>query len=251
MHKQSTMTYKQFLKRLLEDEPYLDAEARRYLRKQARRLFTTYKYCLKHVKDGDKILSLGGYYVTIEKLLAEAYNIEVTVVDYPDSISFLSPYYDFLGFKYVGLDLSKGLDSLPSNYFDMIIYTEVIEHIPVPPYNQLQPFDALLNPGGKIVVTTPNLSSIVHIAKLFMRIPLYDPPEMFFSPIAQENLQIHRREYMPSEIQEAFERMGYTHKLKYFIYNEPKNIQYRMMYIIGNIIPRFREGMLIMGIKPS
>lgn len=244
------MTYKQFLKRILEDEQFLDAEARRYIRKQARRTYTTYKFCLKNLKNGDKILSLGGYYVTLEKLLAEALDLEITVVDYPKSIEFLSPYYDFLGFKYVGLDLSQGLSSLPSQHFDMIIYTEVIEHIPASPYTQLSPFNVLLKSGGKIVVSTPNLSSIVHIAKLLMKIPHYDPPEMFFTPVAQENLQIHRREYMPSEIQEAFEKMGYKHQTKYFIYNEPKSLQYRMMYIIGNIIPRFREGMLLLGQKP-
>lgn len=45
--------------------------------------------------------------------------------------------------------------------------------------------------------------------------------------------------------------MKYKSHLDYFIYNEPKNLQYRIMFFIGQIIPRFREGMMIMGEKIS
>lgn len=244
------MNYQQFIKRILEDKEFLNDEAIFYIRKHARRSFFTYKYCLSQLKKGAKILSIGGFYVSIEKLLAEALNAEVTVVDYPESIDIQKEYYDFLGFKYIDMDLSQGLSRLTEGYYDMILYTEVIEHIPISPYEQLTPFDKYLKKGGKIIITTPNLSSIVHIAKLFMKIPHYDTPEKFFSPVALENLQVHRREYMPSEIQEAFERMEYKSEVKYFIYNEAKNIQYRLMFVIGNLIPRFREGMLVMGVKP-
>lgn len=243
------MNYQQFIKRILEDEKYLDENALWYTRKHARRFFSTYKFCLKNLKSGARILSIGAYYGSIEKMLKEALNAEITVVDFPDSVELQKDYYDFLGFKYVGIDLSKGLSGLPENYFDMIIYTEVIEHIPTSPYNQIKPFDKFLTKGGKIVISTPNLSSIVHIAKLFMKIPLYDKPDKFFSPIGQENLQVHRREYMPSELTEAFDQMGYSSNYSFFIYNEPKSLQYRLMYIIGNIIPRFREGILIVGTK--
>jgi len=244
------MTYQHFIKRILEDTQFLDEGARTYTRKHARRFFSTYKFCLRHLKPGAKILSIGAFYGSIEKMLKEALNAEITVVDFPDSVELQRPYYDHLGFKYTGIDLSQGLSGLPENYFDMIIYTEVIEHIPIPPYQQILPFDKFLVSGGKIVISTPNQSSIVHIAKLFMGLPLYDTPEKFFTPVTQENLQVHRREYMPSELVEAFDRLGYKSSYSFFIYNEPKSLQYRMMYIIGNVVPRFREGILIAGEKP-
>lgn len=243
------MTYQQFIKRILEDEQYLNEDARWYTRKHARRFFSAYKFFLKNLKPGAKILSIGAFYGSIEKMLKEALNAEVTVVDFPDSVEQQRAYYDFLGFKYVGIDLSQGLSGLPENYFDMIIYTEVIEHIPTSPYNQIKPFDKFLVKGGKIAISTPNQSSIVHIAKLFMGIPLYDTPDKFFSPVGPENLQVHRREYMPCELVEAFDQMGYKSDYSFFIYNEPKSLQYRIMYMIGNLIPRFREGILIVGTK--
>lgn len=244
------MTYKQFIERILEDEAYLDEGARFYTKKHARRFFSTYKFCLKNLKKGDKVLSIGAFYGSIEKMLKEALDLEITVVDFPDSVALQKDYYDFLGFKSVGIDLSQGLTGLPDNYFNMVIYTEVIEHIPKPPYEQVKPFDRLLVSGGKVVISTPNLSSIVHIAKLLMGFSIFDTPEKFFSPIGQDNLQVHRREYMPFELKDAFDKLGYTSNHSFFIYNEPKSLQYRVMYMLGNVVPRFREGVLIVGIKP-
>lgn len=243
------MNYKEFIEQILEDKEYLNEDAQFYVRKHARRFFYTYKKCLALLKPGDKVLSIGGFHCSIEKMLKKAIDIEVVVTDYPESIKMQKKYYDFLNFRYKGIDLAQGLEGMEQNYYNLVIYTEVIEHIPLPPYEQLQPFDPLLKKGGHILITTPNLSSIVHIAKLIMKIPHYDTPDKFFSSISKENLQVHRREYMPQEIIEAFDKMNYTNELYYFIYNEPKSIQYRLMYIIGNIIPRFREGMLIVGTK--
>ncbi len=244
------MTYKKFIERILEDENHLTKDDLWYIRKHARRFFNTYNFCLNKIPQNAKILSIGGYFGSIEKMLKEAINAEITIIDFPDSVEINKKYYDFLGFKYVGIDLSQGLSGIDENYFDLIIYTEVIEHIPLSPYEQLLPFDKFLKSEGKVLITTPNLSSIVHIAKLFMKLPLFDTPEKFFSPVSQENLQVHRREYMPAEIVEAFKRMEYSSEVGYFIYNEPKSLAYRMMYIIGNLIPRFKEGMMILGKKP-
>jgi len=83
-----------------------------------------------------------------------------------------------------------------------------------------------------------------------MGLPHYGPPEEYFAPISQETLQRHRSEYIPQVIIDAFDKMNYKSYLKYFIYNEPKPLQYRMMYIINHLIPRFREGMMVIGEKP-
>src|SRR4051812_19547710 len=109
------MTYKQFIDRTLEDTQFLDEGARYYTRKHARRFFSTYKFCLQQLKPGARILSIGAFYGSIEKMLKEALNAEITVVDFPDSVKLQQPYYDFLGFKYVGIDLSQGLQGLPEN----------------------------------------------------------------------------------------------------------------------------------------
>ncbi|MBD3155747.1 MAG: methyltransferase domain-containing protein [Candidatus Aenigmarchaeota archaeon] len=56
-------------------------------------------------------------------------------------------------------DLNKKLEIFDKNYFDFITMFDVIEHLHSPYYtlNMLHP---LLKLGGKIIITTPNLSSI-------------------------------------------------------------------------------------------
>src|SRR6218665_1843555 len=114
------MTQKEFLHISLEDKQFLDETANFYIWKHNRRFYNTYKFALSHLKDKPKprILSIGSYFGTIEKMLKKAIDAEVTVVDYPDTITLLKPYYDYLGFKYIGIDLSQGLDGIPENYFD-------------------------------------------------------------------------------------------------------------------------------------
>lgn len=246
------MNKSQFLSRSLDSSEYMNDTSIFYITKHNRRLFNTFKFIVEHLKHiaNPRILSVGGYYATLEKMLKEEIQADVTVIDFPDTIEILKPYYDHLGFNYKGVDLSQGFEGVEENYYDLIIYTEVVEHISLAPYDQLRPFDPLLKRGGKVIVTTPNLKSIIHIMKLVMGLPHYAPPEEYFAPISQETLQLHRREYIPEEIIEAFDKMNYKSYLRYFIYNEPKSLQYRIMYIIGNLIPRFREGMMVIGEKP-
>lgn len=247
------MTKSEFLKQSLADKQYMNETSIAYITKQNRRLYNTFHFIVSHLKhiDNPRILSVGGYYATLEKSLKQELNAEVTVIDFPDTIEFLKPYYDHLGFKYKAIDLSIGFDGVEENYYDLIIYTEVIEHISKAPYDQLSPFDNYLKPGGKIIVSTPNLLSIVHIMKLVMGFPHYDAPEEFFKPVSQETLQIHRREYIPKEITSAFDKMNYKNYVKFFIYTEPKNLQYRIMFLIGQLIPKLKEGMMIIGEKPK
>lgn len=50
--------------------------------------------------------------------------------------------------------------------FDLIILLEVIEHIPEPPYVTFNKLKAILNPGGRIFLTTPNLFRLRNIARM-------------------------------------------------------------------------------------
>ena len=55
-------------------------------------------------------------------------------------------------------DLSNPLElkELPENSFDLILFTEVIEHITFNPIEMWKTLYNLLSPGGRIIVTTPN-----------------------------------------------------------------------------------------------
>lgn len=57
---------------------------------------------------------------------------------------------------YKDLSNPKELDVLPENSFNLILFTEIIEHITFNPVSMWNTLYRLLAPGGRIVVTTPN-----------------------------------------------------------------------------------------------
>ncbi len=52
----------------------------------------------------------------------------------------------------------EGLDSLPGEFFDVLIAKHVVEHLPDPP-RAFRQFNRLLKPGGILVYGTPNTTS--------------------------------------------------------------------------------------------
>lgn len=62
-----------------------------------------------------------------------------------------------MGVKAKVADLSKKIP-FPSNYFDLVVSTEVLEHLSDPD-TFLREIFRVLKPNGKLLLTTPNLSS--------------------------------------------------------------------------------------------
>ena len=99
-------------------------------------------------------------------------------------------------------------------------------------------------------MTTPNLGSVLHLASLMAMQPIFVEPEKMFSPVSVENQGVHRREYLPVEIRNAFEQAGFdTIHLSYFYYTYRRSLKLRILYFIGSVIKRFRPGMLLIGKK--
>lgn len=243
------MDYKSFLKRITTDVAYLNPDMIEYINYHSRRYYFTYVECAKYLKKGDKILSVGGF-SSIEKILAEDIGVEVTILDFPDAVQEWKTYYDFLGFQIIAADLSKDDLNMTKGYYNMLIFSEVVEHVTKSIYDQMMVFEPFTANGGHAVITTPNLGSIMQIVQLLLMKPILQPAELTFGPATVENIGVHKREYMPSEIVDAFSRMKYKHvTTKFFFYTYPKTIAMKFIYFIGSIVPRFKVGMLVIGQK--
>jgi len=57
-------------------------------------------------------------------------------------------------------DVDKGLPMFSDEYFDLVTMIHVIEHLDSP-YNVLKEIHRILKPGGKLIILTPNLNSLV------------------------------------------------------------------------------------------
>jgi 2-polyprenyl-6-hydroxyphenyl methylase/3-demethylubiquinone-9 3-methyltransferase len=62
------------------------------------------------------------------------------------------------------------LDNLPESSFDLIIFSEILEHITFNPVALWKSLYRLLSPNGRIIVTTPNCFYSTYIIKDFLRL---------------------------------------------------------------------------------
>jgi len=72
--------------------------------------------------------------------------------------------------KHIVFDLneSKNVEKWADEKFDLIVYSEVIEHIYEAPEFSLLFLNYLLNPDGFIIITTPNAASLYRRLKLLL-----------------------------------------------------------------------------------
>lgn len=66
------------------------------------------------------------------------------------------------------------------SYFDVVIFTEVLEHLPTPPMDILGEVSRILRTGGKLIFSTPNFASLLNRIKLLVGInPMNSADQQF------------------------------------------------------------------------
>lgn len=92
---------------------------------------------------------------------------------------------------------------VPPDYFDLIIFSEVIEHLHGNPRAALRNLKSALRPGGRLLITTPNLVRLASRIKMLLGRDVLErigPPEYWRG---------HVREYTLAEVVEMLRREGY------------------------------------------
>jgi SAM-dependent methyltransferase len=97
---------------------------------------------LKHIRNGDKILEIGAY----DRTLGEKIKAHYPQVEYRSMDIDRSRYHDYYALEDV------------EERFDGVLLFEVIEHLELEEGRKLlKEIHALLNRGGKLILTTPNV----------------------------------------------------------------------------------------------
>lgn len=105
--------------------------------------------------------------------------------------------------KEFGLSLAKDLDALEGTKFDLVTMIEVIEHL-IDPRSVLAALKNLLEPTGKILISTPNSASL----KARLRASRWSEAEKTF----------HLHLFKPSTLAKLLEAAGYTQPRQLFDY---------------------------------
>lgn len=109
-------------------------------------------------------------------------------------------------FEYEAFNIETDDFPYPDESFDVVVFSELIEHMGVNPVRALSEIHRVLRPGGVVVVTTPNALSLERFAT-FLR----GGSQMVdrYSPLFGYGAR-HNREYNPQELRELLEGTGFT-----------------------------------------
>lgn len=98
------------------------------------------------------------------------------------------------------------------NFFDLVIFTEVLEHLPQSPFHAIKEIYRVLSPGGHIIITTPNIARSINRAKLLLGKSVTYPLQQLLENDGKGSTIYHRhnREYTVYEVAQLCRLAGFS-----------------------------------------
>jgi 2-polyprenyl-3-methyl-5-hydroxy-6-metoxy-1,4-benzoquinol methylase len=185
-----------------------------------------------------RVLDIGGGQHAL--LAKKLWNDQTTVADVTEDCL---AYVREQGVETARWDLSREEPPF-SEPFDVIIFSEVIEHLPCAGYIALERLRHCLRPGGILICTTPNFYRLRNIVYVAIGKEIFDD---FRRPEAGGGG--HLVEFDVPRLQTQFTQAGFTDvslELRQF-HHSPTSPIFRLIYWLGRpllMIPRFRDNLL-------
>lgn len=147
--------------------------------------------------------------------------------------------------------------------FDLVLFNEVIEHLPQSPIPVLKEIHRVTKPGGHLMVTTPNITRSINRVKMLFGKSIMYSSDVYFEDDGKGNNIYHRhnREYTLSELVKLLEKTNWDIAQKnYFISYTPtrkraipdqliiKLVKYLNFFLMSSI-PEIRDTLYILGRK--
>lgn len=197
---------KQILHSLENDKNLVSPDIEEFWKGYLKRHTFRYLDLLSFLKDtGKTILEIGSFpahALIMLKLLG--YRVRGVDID-PSRFRGLLDKYDIQVDK---LDVERENLPFPSDSFDIVLFTELIEHLRFNPLSVLRETYRVLKTGGRIIISTPNITPLQRIAFLFGKDYQGSPLEEF-KKLEWLGHMGHIRIYSLKEIKEMLEYTGY------------------------------------------
>lgn len=155
---------------------------------------------------------------------------------------------------------SRGVESVEWNLclegqpfearFDAIVFSEVIEHLPVPSHLVLERLRRALKPGGFILCTTPNLYRLRNVVYMALGKPIFDYFRMPTDRGLGHVLEFSR-EHLAWQLETAGLRIE-SLELRYFPH-QPYSLPFRVLSWVGRPLfwfPRWRDCLVAIAQAP-
>jgi 2-polyprenyl-3-methyl-5-hydroxy-6-metoxy-1,4-benzoquinol methylase len=242
------LTKKDFLSSCYAYSQDISYQKNAYLESQLDRLYQLYKVSCQYLYPKDHVLSIGAGSAYLESVLSRHHDISVEIVDFSEMIEMNKVHYENSGFKYISKNILDVVESdIPLRYYDLILSSEVVEHLPESPAKHIKRFKGGLKNGGFFLMSTPNLGRLSTIFAVLMMNPILPAPEKTFDVVSFDNEGVHRREYMPIEIENAFKTNEMNHIFTWFASTKTSKLWSKsIIYGLASLIPRFRTNLICM-----
>jgi SAM-dependent methyltransferase len=188
-----------------EDGP--SAEMHTYLKQDFRRFL----YTLGLIPKGEgNLLEIGANPYFTSLLIKKFTNYNLYCTNFFDEDESTAPEQtkinkdgEKITFKYVNYNAET--DDLPfdAGTFDVILCCEIIEHMTNDPVTALISLKSLLKEGGRLILTTPNVSRLENVARMITGVNIYDPYSGY-GPYGR-----HNREYNKHELHLLLTQLGF------------------------------------------
>jgi 2-polyprenyl-3-methyl-5-hydroxy-6-metoxy-1,4-benzoquinol methylase len=157
-----------------------------------------------------RCLDIGCAYGTLALYCKKLFNCEVYATDYVDTYlsRMLAAKYDF-HFEVNNVEL----DDFPwDKEFDLIIFTEVLEHLNFNPVPTLKKIRQLLSPNGKMYLSTPDASQWGRVLKYYSCLADLPSPQKGAATVDDHVYQYTKEELLEVLNSAGFkvDRLGYS-----------------------------------------
>ncbi len=161
--------------------------------------------------------------------------------------------------------LNIEIDTFPwkDNFFDLVIFTEVLEHIPQSPLLALKEMQRVTKPDGHLLLTTPNIARSINRGKLAAGKSIMYPMADLLENSGKGSViyMRHNREYTMDELKQIVDAGSWiVEKAEYFVSYTPFRKRTVadspllwtgkfLNYLVMSAIPSLRDTLLIIGKK--
>ena len=154
-------------------------------------------------------------------------------------------------------DVESDLFPYDDEFFDVVLASEIIEHLHFNPYRLLREAFRVLKPGGYILLSTPNLSRLDNLLRLWHERSIHSEIKgRFYESFSSILSARHIREYTALELSYLLEGQNkemYRFEeatVHYLACSEPPYAWPRLAETIKRFWPKFRSTLLVKAFRP-
>jgi SAM-dependent methyltransferase len=242
------MEHHQYFKEIQDDIDLIDEPLRPWSRTYLNGHWKRYVYDFNTVKSlysSGEILEIGSMPFHFTLLLKKA-GFPVTGVDVgPGRAERLIKKNDL---RVLSCDIEKEPLPFPDNSFDLIIFSEIFEHLRINPIATLKEINRVLKPEGRLLLTTPNLYALGNVWWFLTGRSIDSTPYSQYLKLEQLGHMGHVRVYSAKEVSEFLSNTGFVvDQIKYRYFGlRGKFILFNFVY---RIFPGLRPHLIVIGKK--